>query len=47
MSNKDKYITIKSHTYFFNDISKTKDFANNIEIYENSYKNISIYTLGM
>ena len=48
MSNKVKDIDIKIHTfYFFNDMINIKNFdANNIKIYEKSYKSILIYYLG-
>ena len=49
MRNKVKDIDIKNHTYyFFNDMINIKNFdANNIKIYEKSYKNILIYFLDM
>ena len=48
MSNKNKGKSIKNHTfYFFDDTINVKNFdPNNINIDENSYKNILIYCIG-
>ena len=48
MCNKVKDINTKNRTYyFFNDIINIENFdLNNIEIDENSYKNIIIYYIG-
>ena len=48
MSNKVKDINIKNRTYyFFNDIIDIEHFdPNNLEIDENSCKNILIYYIG-
>ena len=45
MSNKEKDIDTKNHTYYyFNDIINITNFdSNNIKKYENSYKNILVY----
>ena len=48
MSNIVKDISMKSHIYyFFDDIINIKEFdPNNIELHENSYKNILIYYIA-
>ena len=48
MSNKVKYISVKSYTfYFFDDNINIKNFdPNNINIDKKSYKNILIYYIG-
>ena len=48
MSNKVKYISVKSYTfYFFDDNINIKNFdPNNVNIDKKSYKNILIYYIG-
>ena len=48
MSNIDKDIDLKNHTYyFFDDIINIKNFdSNNVKIDKKSYKNILIYYNG-